>query len=126
MGESTTKLSPIRIPKLLCEFNPDLYDPRSWASAARKAGMKYVVLTTKHHEGFACGIANSPITRSPIPPMAKTLHPYVDAFRAEGLKVGVYLSSSTGITAIPHRWSAPLRDDPAAITLNQQRDMGNM
>ena len=33
-------------------FDPDLYDPAAWAGAARTAGMKYFVLTTKHHEGF--------------------------------------------------------------------------
>src|ERR1044072_8171479 len=33
-------------------FEPDLYDPVKWARAAREAGMKYAVLTTKHHEGF--------------------------------------------------------------------------
>ena len=33
-------------------FNPDLFDAREWARAAREAGMKYAVLTTKHHEGF--------------------------------------------------------------------------
>ena len=38
--------------KYLRHFDPDLYDPREWAQAAKRAGMKYVVLTTKHHEGF--------------------------------------------------------------------------
>ena len=33
-------------------FDPDLYDPDLWAEAASKAGMKYFVVTTKHHEGF--------------------------------------------------------------------------
>ena len=33
-------------------FNPDLYDAAEWAQAAKRAGMKYAVLTTKHHEGF--------------------------------------------------------------------------
>ena len=33
-------------------FNPDLYDPKEWARQAKAAGMKYVVMTTKHHEGF--------------------------------------------------------------------------
>src|SRR5687767_16006318 len=33
-------------------FDPDLYDPQAWAAAAGEAGMKYVVLTAKHHEGF--------------------------------------------------------------------------
>jgi len=34
------------------QFNPDLFDAREWAKAAKAAGMKYAVLTTKHHEGF--------------------------------------------------------------------------
>ena len=33
-------------------FNPDLYDPKEWAKKAKESGMKYAVLTTKHHEGF--------------------------------------------------------------------------
>src|SRR6476659_5812582 len=38
--------------KYFDHFDPDLYDPREWARAAREAGMCYVVLTTKHHDGF--------------------------------------------------------------------------
>ena len=34
------------------EFDPVDYDPRAWARAAKEAGMKYVVLTAKHHDGF--------------------------------------------------------------------------
>ncbi len=33
-------------------FDPDLYDPAAWARTAREAGMRYVVLTSKHHDGF--------------------------------------------------------------------------
>ena len=33
-------------------FNPDLFDAKEWARKAKAAGMKYAVLTTKHHEGF--------------------------------------------------------------------------
>ncbi len=33
-------------------FNPDLFDPKAWAAKAKAAGMKYFVITTKHHEGF--------------------------------------------------------------------------
>ena len=33
-------------------FNPDLFDPADWARRARAAGMKYVIFTTKHHDGF--------------------------------------------------------------------------
>ena len=36
-------------------FEPDLFDPVDWAQQAKRASMKYVVLTTKHHEGSACG-----------------------------------------------------------------------
>ena len=38
--------------KYFDHFNPDLYDPAAWARAAKNAGMKYFVVTTKHHEGF--------------------------------------------------------------------------
>ena len=34
-------------------FDPDLYDPALWADAAAQAGMKYFVVTSKHHEGFS-------------------------------------------------------------------------
>jgi alpha-L-fucosidase len=33
-------------------YNPDLFNPKAWAKEAKAAGMKYAVLTTKHHEGF--------------------------------------------------------------------------
>ncbi len=38
--------------KYFRHFNPDLYNPEEWAALARYAGMKYVVITAKHHEGF--------------------------------------------------------------------------
>ena len=38
--------------KYVDHFDPDLYDPNVWAQRAREAGMKYFVITTKHHEGF--------------------------------------------------------------------------
>ena len=38
--------------KYFDHFNPDLYNPKAWAKAAKAAGMKYFVITTKHHEGF--------------------------------------------------------------------------
>jgi alpha-L-fucosidase len=74
-------------------YNPDLYNPKEWARMAKEAGMKYVVLTAKHHEGF-CNwdsrytdykVTNTPFGRDVI-------KEYVEAFRAEGLKVGFYYS----------------------------------
>ena len=74
-------------------FDPDLFDPREWAREARGAGMRYVVVTTKHHDGFCLWdsdltdykVTNTPWGRDLIGPM-------VDAFRAEGLRVGFYHS----------------------------------
>jgi len=43
-------------------FNPDLYNPREWAKMCKQAGMKYAVITTKHHEGFCLLTQNIPIT----------------------------------------------------------------
>jgi len=74
-------------------FNPDLYNPAEWARMAKAAGMKYAVITSKHHEGFCLfdseftdyKATNTPVERD-------LLKDWVEAFRAEGLKVGFYYS----------------------------------
>ena len=74
-------------------FNPDLFDARAWAKQAKAAGMKYAVLTAKHHEGFCLfdsqytdfKVTNTAIGRDLV-------REFVDAFRAEGLRVGLYYS----------------------------------
>ena len=74
-------------------FNPDLYDPTEWARVAKSAGMRYFVITTKHHEGFCLWdtrytdykVTNTPYGKDLIKPM-------VEAFRDEGLRVGFYYS----------------------------------
>lgn len=43
-------------------FNPDLFNPGEWAKKAKAAGMKYAVITSKHHEGLTCLPQNIPIT----------------------------------------------------------------
>ncbi|HRU23538.1 MAG TPA: alpha-L-fucosidase [Candidatus Latescibacteria bacterium] len=74
-------------------FNPDLYDPTVWAKAARNAGMKYFVVTTKHHEGFCLWDSDLTDYKATNTPYGKDLlKPMVEAFRAEGLKVGFYHS----------------------------------
>lgn len=79
--------------KYLQYFDPDLYDPRQWAKDAKAAGVKYVVLTTKHHEGFALWdtkVGDYSVMRTPC---GKDLvRMFVDAVRAEGLRVGFYHS----------------------------------
>jgi len=74
-------------------FDPDLYDPDAWAAAAAGAGMKYFVVTTKHHEGFC--LWDSKLTdykATNTPAKRDLLKPMVEAFRKRGLKVGFYHS----------------------------------
>lgn len=75
------------------EFNPTAYDPNAWAAAAKAAGMRYAVLTAKHHDGFC--LFDSQLTdykATNTPAGRDLLQEYVDAFRAAGLKVGFYYS----------------------------------
>lgn len=74
-------------------FDPDLYDPTIWAKAAKKAGMKYFVITTKHHEGFCLWNTKYTDYKAPNTPAGRDLlTPMVNAFRKEGIKVGFYYS----------------------------------
>lgn len=79
--------------KYFDHFDPDLYDPVTWARVAKAAGMKYFVITTKHHEGFCLWDSAHTDYKSTNTPYGKDLlRPMVDAFRAEGLKIGFYHS----------------------------------
>ncbi|MDR2472438.1 MAG: alpha-L-fucosidase [Tannerella sp.] len=74
-------------------FNPDLYNPKEWAKKAKAAGMKYAVITTKHHEGFCLFDSKYTDYKSTNTPIKRDLiKEFVEAFRAEGLKVGFYYS----------------------------------
>ncbi|MDI9545401.1 MAG: alpha-L-fucosidase [Bacteroidota bacterium] len=79
--------------KYVDHFNPDLYQPREWAKLAKTAGMKYAVLTSKHHDGFAMfdtKFSDYKITNTLYGKDA--LKEWVEAFREEGLKIGFYYS----------------------------------
>ena len=79
--------------KYFKRFDPDLYDPKIWAKAAAGAGMKYFVVTSKHHEGFCLWDSDLTDYKATNTPYKKdVLAPMVDAFRAEGMKVGFYHS----------------------------------
>ena len=111
--------------KYFDHFNPDLFNPKEWAKAAREAGMKYFVITTKHHEGFCMWdskytdykVTNTKCGRD-------LLREVVDAFRAEGLRVGFYYSlidwhhPDFTIDCLH-----PLREAPNREELNKGRDM---
>lgn len=79
--------------KYFDHFNPDLFDAREWARMAKAAGMKYAVLTTKHHEGFCLFDSKYTDYKSTNTAFGRDIiREYVDAFRAEGLKIGFYYS----------------------------------
>ena len=84
---------------LKLSFNPVNFDPAKWATAAKNAGMKYVVFTTKHHDGFCMfdsKYTDYKITSKETPfsvnPKANVTKEIFDAFRAEGLWAGAYFS----------------------------------
>jgi alpha-L-fucosidase len=74
-------------------FTAEQYDPKAWAKMARDAGMRYAVLTTKHHEGF-CLWDSKTCAFNSVNSAAKRdlVGEYVTAFREAGLKVGFYYS----------------------------------
>lgn len=106
-------------------FQPDLFDARAWARQARAAGMRYAVLTTKHHEGFCLWdsrytdykVTNTPARRDVV-------REFVEAFRAEGLRVGFYYSLlDWHHPDFPIDMNHPRRKDPDAQAQNEGRDM---
>jgi alpha-L-fucosidase len=74
-------------------FNPDLYDPTIWARAAKSAGMKYFVVTSKHHEGFCLWDSAETDYKATNTQYGKDLlKPMVNAFRDEDIRTGFYHS----------------------------------
>jgi len=80
-------------------FNPIQFNPEKWAIAAKKAGMKYVVSTTKHHDGFCMfdtKLTDYKITGKECPfhknPQTDVTKETFEAFRKKGFKIGAYFS----------------------------------
>jgi alpha-L-fucosidase len=79
--------------KYFDEFNPTSYNPHEWARIAKSAGMKYAVMTAKHHDGFCLFDSKLTDYKATNTPAGRDLiGEYVDAFREEGLGVGLYYS----------------------------------
>jgi alpha-L-fucosidase len=79
--------------KYFARFDPDLYDPNLWAETAARAGMKYFVITTKHHEGFCLWDSKLTDYKAPNTPAKRDLlRPMVEAYRKQNLRVGLYHS----------------------------------
>ena len=106
-------------------FEPDLFDAREWAQKAKAAGMKYAVLTTKHHEGFCLFDSQYTDFKSTNTPAKRDIvKEYVEAFREAGLKIGLSYSLID--------WHHPdyqidifhsQRCNPNGEELNKKRDM---
>jgi alpha-L-fucosidase len=78
------------------EFNPVKYNPDAWAALAKDAGMRYIVITAKHHDGFA--LFPSDVTEWDIadatPYKKDLITPLAEATRKQGLKFGTYYSQA--------------------------------
>ena len=106
-------------------FDPDKFDPRAWARLAREAGMRYFVVTTKHHDGFCLWDTRQTKWSAPHSAARRDLlRPILDAFRAEGLRVGLYYSlQDWDHPQYPIDVHHPLRDREDAAELNKRRDV---
>ena len=92
-------------------FNPVKFDPSKWAEAAKYAGMRYVIFTTKHHDGFCMfdtKYTDYKITSDKCPfhtnPKANIAKEIFDSFREKGLWTGAYFSKPD--------WHSPYYWDP--------------
>ena len=107
-------------------FDPQKYDPREWARVAKQAGMKYAVLTAKHHDGFCLFDSRLTDYKSTNTRCGRDLvREFLEAFRAEGIRVGLYYSLlDWHHPDYPHYGDLhhPQRAD--ATQGNEQRDFG--
>ena len=102
--------------KLADKFNPQHFDANIWAAVARNAGMKYMVLTARHHDGFA--LWNSPSAYLHFNSFETAAHrdfvkEYTAACRKAGLAVGIYYS--------PMDWRFPGYFKPLELAENAER-----
>ncbi len=78
------------------DFNPVKYDPEAWVKMAKDAGMKYIVITSKHHDGFA--LFDSKVSDWDIvnasPHGKDLLKPLVDEAKKQGIRIGFYYSQA--------------------------------
>ena len=123
--QATEEIMPEDYQKYFDHFDPDLFDAKDWARRAKAAGMKYAVLTAKHHDGFCLfdskfteyKITNTPFGRDLV-------KEYADAFRAEGLRVGLYYSLlDWNHPEFPIDLNHPMRNHPDAEAISSKRDM---
>lgn len=130
--QSREKISEQGYAKYFKNFNPDLFQPKIWAKKARAAGMKYAVLTTKHHEGFTLFDSKFTDYKATNTPAKRDLvKEFVDAFRAEGIKIGFYYSlidwhhPDFTVDRIHPSRPADNKNEQEYLALNKGRNMAN-
>jgi alpha-L-fucosidase len=95
--------------RLADRFNPERFDAHIWASHAAEAGMRYAVLTARHHDGFSLWDSQlSDFTSVKSAARRDIVAEFVEAFRAAGLRVGLYYSLLDW--RIPAYWNGPEKD----------------
>ncbi len=90
------KIPVVEYKKYAADFNPTQYDPEAWVLMAKDAGMKYIVITAKHHDGFALfdtDVSDWNIVKA-TPYGKDVLKPLAEAARKHGIKLGFYYSQA--------------------------------
>lgn len=91
--KTNERLTTEQYQKYIDAFNPVDFDAKAWAKTAKAAGMKYAVLTAKHHDGYC--LFDSKLTDYKLTSRfggRDLVREFLDAFRSEGIKVGLYYS----------------------------------
>lgn len=91
--KSINQMSDESYDRLVDKFTAEQFDPDAWAAEAKKAGMKYAILTAKHHDGFCLFDSQLTDYKSTNSPAKRDLiREFLTAFRKAGIKVGLYYS----------------------------------
>lgn len=87
------RIPPDEYAKLADQFRPERYNPEEWVKLAKEAGMKYMVLTTRHHDGFSLFDSKvSDFTSVKTAAKRDLIAEYVSACRKLNMKIGFYYS----------------------------------
>ncbi|MBO4297549.1 MAG: alpha-L-fucosidase [Clostridia bacterium] len=86
-------MDPVAYERQACLWDPASFDARRWARLAKAAGMRYACLTARHHDGYCLWDSDlTDYTSAKQAPKRDFVREYTEAFRAEGLRVGLYYS----------------------------------
>jgi alpha-L-fucosidase len=110
-------------------FNPDEYQPEKWAALAKLAGFEYVMFTAKHHAGFCMwDTATTTFSVMHTPYGKDVMRPLIDAFRKQGIAIGIYFSPDDfywlhehGITIDRHVKGVYPQDNPEFMNYTKRQ-----